>query len=85
VNSTTDVLEGVIQVIADTLGVGDRAAGFDAGTPLLNSMPELDSMAIVQLIVALEDHFGIEVDEDEITSEVFDTIGTLATFVASQS
>jgi acyl carrier protein len=48
-------------------------------------MPELDSMAIVQLIVALEDHFGIEVDEDEITSDVFDTIGTLATFVASQS
>ena len=51
-------------------------------TPLLGAMPELDSMAVVELVVtALEQRFGFDPDDDEITGEVFETLGTLAAFV----
>ena len=36
------------------------------------------------LVLALEDRFGIEIDGDEITGDVFETVGTLAAFVAPQ-
>jgi acyl carrier protein len=53
-------------------------------TPLLGSLPELDSMAVANLIVALEQHFGFEVRDDEISARHFATVGSLASFVASK-
>jgi acyl carrier protein len=50
-------------------------------TPLLGAIPELDSMAVVHLITALEDHFGISVADDDIGAATFSTLGTLTSFV----
>jgi acyl carrier protein len=55
-----------------------------AGTELLGSVPELDSMAVLELVYALEERFEIEVDGDEVTGDVFETLGSLATFVEAQ-
>lgn len=73
--------EDVIRVVADVLQIGDRATGMTADTPLLGAMPEFDSMAVVSIITAMEEEFGLVVDDDEITGEVFETIGTLHDFV----
>ena len=67
-----------------TLGIEDRAARLDASTPLFGRLPELDSMAVVELVVALEERFGLTINDDEITAEVFETLGSLATFVAAK-
>lgn len=75
-------VEEVAKVLASTLGVDP--SGLDAATPLFGSLPELDSMAVVELIVALEQHFSMDVDEDDVTAEVFETVGSLAAFVDSQ-
>jgi acyl carrier protein len=56
-----------------------------ADTPLLGSLPELDSMAVVSLIGALEDHFGIAVDDDDISASTFATLGSLAAFVEQKA
>jgi acyl carrier protein len=53
----------------------------DASTPLLGAIPELDSMAVVHVITALEEHFGISVADDEIGATAFATLGTLSAFV----
>jgi acyl carrier protein len=81
-------MKGVIQVEHDvkdvlvkTLGVEDRADTIDASTPLLGSLPELDSMAVLELVAALEQRFGITVDDDDVTAEVFETLGSLTRFV----
>ena len=50
-------------------------------TPLLDSLPELDSMAVLELILALEERFDITIEDDDITAEMFETLGSLATFV----
>jgi len=81
----TTTLEGVKAVLVEILGIEDRAETLDASTPLLGSLPELDSMAVLELVVALEQRFGITIDDDEVTAEVFETVGTLATFVDRQA
>lgn len=81
----TTTLQDVKAVLVEILGIKDRAETLDASTPLLGSLPELDSMAVLELVVALEQRFGITIDDDEITAEVFETVGTLAEFVDGQA
>jgi acyl carrier protein len=74
-------LDDVKHILADVLSL-DPGRALEAGTPLLGALPELDSMAVVNLITALEDHFGIAVEDDEISADTFETVGSLAAFVA---
>jgi acyl carrier protein len=79
--TNTATLESVKSVLVTTLGVEDRVDSIDASTPLLGSMPELDSMAVVELVAALEAKFHIVVDDDDVTAEVFETLGSLTSLV----
>jgi acyl carrier protein len=75
-------LEDVKLILTDVLNLGDAGRALDANAPLLGAIPELDSMAVVNLITALEEHFGITVEDDEISADTFATLGSLAAFVA---
>jgi acyl carrier protein len=75
------VVEDLKSVLVDTLGIQDRAATIEASTPLLGSIPELDSLAVVELAQALEDQFGFDIDDSEFTGDTFETVGTLAEFI----
>lgn len=74
-------LNEVKTVLADVLNLGDAGQALTAESPLLGSLPELDSMAVVTLIGALEEHFGIVIDDDDISASTFATLGSLAQFV----
>lgn len=78
-------LNEVKTILIDTLNLGAAGETLDADSPLLGSLPELDSMAVVSLIGALEQHFGIVVDDDDISASTFETLGSLAAFVASKA
>ncbi len=80
-NFSQDTLDRVKVVIVKTLAIQARAHTLDASTELFGSMPELDSMAVVALAVNLEREFDFEIDDEDFTGEVFETIGTLAEFV----
>ena len=73
--------QDVKDVLVETLGLEDQADAIGATTPLLGSLPELDSMAVLELMLALEERFGIEIDGEDVTAEVFETLGSLAAFV----
>ena len=75
------VHEEVLRVLDEVLSLGGRAKSFNADTPLLGAIPELDSMAVVSLITAFEEQLGVVVDDDEIDGETFGTVGTLVDFV----
>lgn len=75
------VIDDVKKVLGRTLQLGDKARHFDAATGLFGSIPEFDSMAVVSVVTALEEQFGITVEDDEITAEVFETVGSLTRFV----
>jgi acyl carrier protein len=75
-------LDQVKAIVIDVLSLsGPSAAALDADTPLLGNLPELDSMAVVSLLTALEEHFGITIDDDEMSASIFETLGSLARFV----
>ena len=71
----------VAGIVASVLGLEGHADGLTEATPLLGAMPELDSLAVVELITALSERYGFDPDEVDLTGDAFDTIGTLATFV----
>ncbi|MGV3654380.1 MAG: acyl carrier protein [Noviherbaspirillum sp.] len=71
----------VRNLLADTLSLGERGLAMGPETPLLGSLPELDSMAVVQLIAALEEYYDFRVDDDEISADAFATLGSLVDFV----
>jgi acyl carrier protein len=79
-NTTIDI-DAVKAVVVETLGVEDRADSLDASTPLFGHLPELDSMAVLELVLELEQRFGISIDGEDVTAEVFETLGSLAAFV----
>ena len=81
--ATVSTLDEVRSLIAEVLGITDRLESLTESTALLGSMPELDSMAVAELIAAIEDRFGFEVDEEDFTADVFDSIGSLSAFVAA--
>ena len=74
-------IDEVKRVLKETLQLGAAADGFDAATPLLGSIPELDSMAVVTVITALEESFGIMVEDDDISAATFESVGSLADFI----
>ncbi len=77
----TPVLEQMKHVLGETLGLGERSAQLTAATPLLGHMPELDSLAVVQLAMAIERTFGIAISDDDFGSELFASVGSLVDYV----
>ncbi|MBO9685128.1 acyl carrier protein [Roseateles chitosanitabidus] len=71
----------LLAILDDVLSLEGRAKDFDADTALLGAIPELDSMAVVSLITALEEQFGIVVEDDEIDGATFATVGSLLDFL----
>jgi acyl carrier protein len=83
--STATTTDDVKAVLVSVLGIEDRAASIDADTQLLGNLPELDSMAVLELVAAFEERFGVTIDDDEVTAEAFDTLGSLTAMVAGKT
>ena len=66
-------------LLADVLEVD--TGSFDESTELLGALPEFDSMAVVGVITALEESFGISVADDDIDATIFETVGSLMEYV----
>lgn len=79
-----DLIKEVVRVLDEVLSLGGRGQAFDRGTPLLGAVPELDSMAVVSLITALEEQFGLVVDDDDIDGATFASVGSLVDFVEAK-
>lgn len=74
-------LANVTALLDDALSLNGRAAGFTAQTPLLGALPEFDSMAVASVLAAIEDTFGITIEDDEVDGSMFETVGSLAAYV----
>lgn len=77
-------LESVKTILGDVLNLGSSAQALTRDSALLGSIPELDSMAVVQLLTALEEHYGITIEDDDISAHTFATVGSLADFISDK-
>jgi acyl carrier protein len=78
------IFEDVKAVVVATLAIEDQAADLGPESGLYGNFAELDSLAVVKLIVALQSRFGIQIELREIVGDVFLTLGGLAAFVESK-
>ena len=77
-------LEEVRAVLCEVLQLGERGRAFGPETELFGSLPELDSMAAVTLVTALEERFDVYVEDEEISAETFASLGSLSRFVETK-
>ena len=79
-----NVEQEVIKTVRAVLGLDKSKVALDADSPLLGSIAELDSMAVVSILTALEERFGITVDDDEVDGRTFASVGSLTKFVVGK-
>ncbi len=78
--TTSSTLTSVRDILVQTLQLSDGDA-LTEDTELLGNIPEIDSMAVVTILTALEEQYDFFIDDTEISAETFETLGTLVEFV----
>lgn len=80
-----DTTAHIKRILKDTLQLGARADALTADSRLLGAIPEFDSIAVVTVLTMIEEEFGFTVSDDEVSAEVFETLGTLTDFVQGKT
>ena len=75
----------VQRVLDEALSLGARAYALKPHSPLLGALPELDSQAALNVLLAIEEHFGITINDDELEAAVFETLQSLTALVAAKA
>ena len=74
-------LEELKGIVAGILQIGDRLDALGPDAALLGGIPEFDSMAVVSILTTIEESYGVIIDDDEVSAEAFETLGSLLEFV----
>ena len=75
----------VVDSVATALSLDPVATNLTSETELLGSLPEFDSQSVVVILTALEDEFDIEIDDDEISADIFYDVAALIEFVRAKA
>lgn len=75
------IFKEVIKTLEDILQLSSSKTSLELATPLLGGIPEFDSMAVVTVLTAFEEQFGIMIDDDEVDASIFETVGSLVEFI----
>jgi acyl carrier protein len=79
-----DVLSRLQRLIAEKILTEKSRGGITVTTPLLSFGLDLDSVAILELLMEIEREFGVEFRDDELSVELFKTVGTLAAAITGK-
>lgn len=72
-------------VLIDILGLSPaRAAALDDESGLFGTLPELDSMAVANLLTELEDRLDVIIEDDELDGEMLESFGKLTRFLEAK-
>lgn len=76
--------ESLKKLLGQTLQLGKLADTLTRDSMLLGAIPELDSMAVVTILTAMEEQFNFIVEDDDISADTFATFGSLLDFVEAK-
>ena len=80
------VVEGLCAIVARVVGAPRVPADAGAGTPLGDGGLWLDSMELLQVVLACEAQFGITFEPaEDLLGDGLETIGTLAAVIRRRS
>ena len=70
-------------VIVYTLSLEIDPVEIEDADVLFGGEMGLNSMAMIELVVGLEEEFGFEVSDEDLRAEVFESVQTIADYVCS--
>jgi D-alanine--poly(phosphoribitol) ligase subunit 2 len=70
------ILQGVAQS-KEPIAIGPDASLFDAGV--------LDSFRLLDLVLALEETFGLKIPDADLTAQKFESVNRIAAYVQSRA
>jgi len=76
------ILSEIKQIVISSVGSELKYDELADDFPLVGNI--LDSIAVTNLILALEEHFGFLFNDEDLTAEAFETISTLAKLVKNK-
>ena len=79
--SVESALRGILE---SALGKRALPVTLADGTELLGAIPELDSMAVLAVLTQIQDDFGVPIDDDEVSADIFQTFGDLCRFIQTK-
>jgi len=77
-------IDRVRRILRDAMQLGPRADAMQADSRLLGAIPEFDSMAVVTVLTMIEEEFGFTIHDDEMSGELFETLGSLTAFIETK-
>lgn len=85
-NAPTDnkLIDRVVAVLGRVLALESQISRISRSTELIGNLPGFDSHSIVALMLELEEEFDIKFEDDEVSAELFASVGALADFVATK-
>lgn len=72
------------KILAEVLGLNERVNSIEQDTILLGNIPELDSVAVVAILLEIEKRFSMTIKDDEISARTFETFGNLVDFISKK-
>ncbi|MEQ1661846.1 MAG: phosphopantetheine-binding protein [Thiobacillus sp.] len=79
-----DTLSLTRDILRDNLQLGARADKLEPDSYLMGQLPEFNSLSVVGIIASIEDQLGVAISDDEITGDIFETVGSLAQFIEAK-
>ncbi len=83
-DATTPIGQALRSILESAVGKRSLPKMLNDDTPLLGSLPELDSMAVLTILTQLQEELGCEIADDEVDASLFRTFGSLRRFVESK-
>lgn len=81
-----ELITQVKQLIIDSLRIDGMAPGdIETDAPLFGEGLGLDSVDALQLVVGMENSFGVVVPDAAVGSKVFQSVRTMAEYIAQQT
>ena len=77
----TGIIQRVKEVIVKSLDLQVEPDEIDECETIFGGGIGADSMASLQIIVGIEEEFGIEVEDEDLRVELFDSVLAMAEFV----
>jgi len=71
-------------ILVEQLDINLRLEDVDETVSIFEEGLGLDSMAIVELITSIEEHFGFEFSDTELSIELFRNLTVLADFIGTK-
>lgn len=79
-----DAMNITVNIVCSCLQIDPKDAQLTSSTPLLGGFPDFNSLTIATVVENLEEQLDCIIDDEELTAELFETVGSLAEFVDSK-